>query len=225
MSTRAARWTKVTLIALGMALAACATARERAKEEVLGAYPGLERPAVIVQTLEAGPYLNVVVQRADGSRSLYFTPDEACRAVLKEGNEVGFVNDRPFGRLTKGDVSCVPQGIGGLAHWRDRLTGGGTRRRARVRAGYTQVAAFEGGYALRGRFKLASMITWPGAYDTIALIGDSDACRAVAERAEASLEYRPSGAEALLLLAGSGPCPVEGFVRPAGVAAGPEGGP
>ena len=91
MSTRTAQWTKWVLIA-GMALAACSTARERVRDEVvLSGYPGLERPAVILHTVMVGPYLNVVVQRPDGSRSLYFTPDPACRALLEEGNEIGFV--------------------------------------------------------------------------------------------------------------------------------------
>ena len=209
----------VSLLALALTLAACQSLRE---ELVLGAVPGLERPAVITQTSELGPYLNVVVERGDGARSLYFTPDAACREILREGEEVGLVNAGPYGRIDRGAVQCVPQGIGALTSWRERLTRGVQSPRERTDAQYRQVGAFEGGYALRGRFEGFGRVEWIGGYDTIVLIGTSEACGAVANTETATLEYRNSGPEAFVLLAGGGACPVEGLLRPSQVAAPPE---
>ncbi|UCE84794.1 MAG: hypothetical protein JSU66_10570, partial [Deltaproteobacteria bacterium] len=67
---------------------------------------------------------------------------------------------------------------------------------------------------LRGEFPLAGRIGITGGYDLVALLPNSEDCRAPIERGEASLEFRDVGREPFRLLGPAATCAILGFASP-----------
>ena len=85
------------------------------------------------------------------------------------------------------------------------------------------VFADESAVLLRGRFPLTSAVGWSGGYDTIAVVPNTAACEVPIERGVASIEFRPSGRDALTLVSKRGPCRIEGLIQPLADSAGEAG--
>ena len=67
---------------------------------------------------------------------------------------------------------------------------------------------------VRGRFPLTAMVSWAGGHDTIAIIPDSDVCLGFLETGVASIEFRASGRQPLVLIDRNNLCPITGFALP-----------
>jgi hypothetical protein len=140
---------------------------------------------------------------------------ETCARVLGAETSVRYQKAGNFGRFLREDESCDAAGSLSLTAWRDRQP----RRRSRSvvprsTARYA-VAYRDADYILlRGRFPLASRIGIPAGFDLVAVVPENEPCRAIAERREASLEFRQAGRDPFRLLTGDAPCVVEGFAMP-----------
>ena len=67
---------------------------------------------------------------------------------------------------------------------------------------------------VRGRFPLTGLVNWAGGFDTIAVLPQTEACRRLIERGEATIEFRASGRMPLRMVSSGESCPIDGLVQP-----------
>jgi len=166
---------------------------------------------------ERGRYLDVGL----AGHGLYlrsFAPaSEECRAVLRKGTSVGYVERGIGGRFEREGQSCDAVGFGDpLIRGARRLRDGSLRSSPVPRAHATFRTIYEDAdvLLLRGRFPLASKIGWVGVEDSVAVVSNVAHCRDPVERGVASMEYRPAGRNTLALVADGGLCRIEGLILP-----------
>jgi hypothetical protein len=173
------------------------------------------RPFQVTAVVERGPYLDALLARGGEPWRFFFPPSEDCRALIRTENVVEWHVEGHYGEARQGGRTCTPAGIGDLARWRDR----GPREfdRSPIPRGtarFRVVYEDEEWVLARGRFPFANRVGWPNGADAVAAIPNTEVCRPLIARGEASLEYRPNGPNPYRLVTGAGLCPVEGFLRP-----------
>jgi hypothetical protein len=162
-----------------------------------------------------GPHLFADLQGPQLAERLVAPDTPVCARVLQPGASVRFEKSGNFGRLVRGEEACEALGTLALSGRRERQP----RRRGegiapRSTARYTLLHRDEHYLFLRGRFALVSRVGIPAAFDLIAILPQNEACRAVAARSEATLEFRAAAREPLRLLAGGQSCVPAGFATP-----------
>jgi hypothetical protein len=195
----------------------CQAARDAGETAAFRLNPFGSTEVGVVALEPRGPYLfaHVRGQQLDLRFALPGTPN--CARVLELDRTVRYEKSGTFGRFVRDAESCDAVGSLSLTEWRDRQprrrTGtGGLLPRSSARY---EVAYRDAEYIfLRGRFDLASRVGVPAAFDVVAIVPETEVCRAVASRRTATLEFRPAGPTAFRLLAGGEGCRVEGFSKP-----------
>ena len=208
----------LVLAAAVAALAACSTAREvgRYTEQRLNPFAATRVSLLSVDAV--GPFLAAQF-RNRGSVLTFYAPaaDPVCARLLRPEASVTYRKHGNFGRFEAGELRCDATGVGSLAAWRDRRPrdrrAGSVIPRASVQ--FRELGR-EGDVAwVRGRFPLASRVGVPSGFDLIAFLPlDDPACTRPLERGVGSMEFVPTGPQAIRLVGESGPCPVLGFALP-----------
>ena len=67
---------------------------------------------------------------------------------------------------------------------------------------------------LRGMFPLSGYVGFGGGEDLIAVVHDTEECKAPIESGVASIEYRGKGKRALSIVGKSGLCEIRGLIQP-----------
>ena len=193
------------VLGLAVALAGCAGAGRAAME--------------VVRVAPRYHYLDVTLAGEESGVRQFFPATPSCRELLIPGTEVRWSRRGKFGQAEREDVRCRSVGITSLTQYRQRRARG--RPIPRRQASFT--ISYEDNEVImaRGRFPLASTIGWVGGGDTVAIFLNTDDCRVPLERGVASMQYYPSGGEALRLVTERGTtCPFFGLAIPiSGVAA------
>ena len=197
----------------GAAFVACETAQRVGGDIAYGLNPVGETELGVQSVDVHGPYLVAqLTGRRDELRAV--APATApCTTVLRPEARVHYAKSGVFGRVESGDDGCDLVGVASLAAWRDRQP----RRHGLVplaTARFDPIYQDDQMVLLRGRFPLAGRVGIPAAYDLVALLPNNAACRAVAAKGEASLEFRPAGSEAFRMMDDDAPCVVAGFAIP-----------
>jgi hypothetical protein len=208
------RMPALTLVALSFA-ASCQTARDVASDTAYELNP-LGSTELAVQSVSVvGPYLVAdLVGRQERLRVMAETVG-ACAYLLRPEVRVGYARSGNFGRVFAGEESCSLAGIASLEAWRDRQPRGRTTEVVpRASARFERVHEDERWLLVRGRFPLAGRIGIPAGFDLVALLPNDDACRDVATRGEATLEYRIAGRDPYRMLASGRACAIAGFAMP-----------
>ena len=109
---------------------------------------------------------------------------------------------------------CDSAGIGSLAEWRDRRARLSGPPQPRAQASFRRTIADSDVIFVRGRFPLAGLVGWTSLADTVAVLPNTPSCRKRADEGVASLEFRQSGPDPLILVGSEEPCPLVGLLRP-----------
>lgn len=204
------------LCGLGLGVAWLAVGCTRDQVVMQSGLPGGRASASLSLVAERGDYLDVIMA-SGGRRYRFFLPnDAACVALFESEKAISYANAGSFGQLSTDRTTCDPVGILSLAAWRDR----GPRRPNAAVIPRSQAELREVVYAdadmtlVRGRYQLAREIGFLGGADCIAAIPDVEECRGVPEAGRATMEFRPAGPDAYILLNGTMRCPVLGFIQP-----------
>ncbi len=164
-------------------------------------------------------YLDATIGADPGLR-FFFPTDETCRSVIVENAEVEYIRSGPFGQVRNADDRCIPVGIGSLRHWRSQTTRApGSRPIPRSHSSFTIIYQDEDYLFARGTFLLAGRVGWTGGDDTIAVVPIGEGCDRALSGGVASMEFRNTGPQPLVLLAGGMRCPISGLVMPSPVTA------
>jgi hypothetical protein len=162
---------------------------------------------------ERGRYLDVGLA-GHGLHLRSFAPaSEECRAVLRKGTSVGYVERGIGGRFEREGQSCDAVGFGDpLIRGARRPRDGSLRSSPVPRAHATFRTIYEDAdvLLLRGRFPLASKIGWVGVEDSVAV--ERDATRRCARsrgRISPSIRQRPPSATRARVLRPAGRYSIE----------------
>lgn len=210
-------------IALGLALGCGGPAGPRA--ELPARLPGSSTSYRVEASVERGDYLDVLLARPGQTLRFFFPADAACRAVLRPEAEVAYRSVSLLGRVSSADGECDSVGIGSLRVWRDRRPRQSRDVLPSGNAVYRRVYRDADLTLVRGRFPTANQIGWAGGWDSLAALPRSPACDALADRGNASVEFRVAGPEPYRLTSGGEPCPIDAFLKPLAEASGARGGP
>jgi hypothetical protein len=165
---------------------------------------------------ELGPYLDATLTGEASRHRFFFPASSDCRKVVVEGGEARYGIVGPFGLLRDEEGTyCEPVGVASLATWRDALP----RRRSlylvpRVQAAFRPIHEGSQLLLVRGRFPLALEIRWPEPMDSVAVLPDVAACRALLREPSATMEFHAKGADVFVLVGTEGRCSVLGFAIP-----------
>ncbi len=149
------------------------------------------------------------------SGRLFFRREQECSRLIVAGKALSYERVGSWGRVSGDGVTCEPVGIGTLAIFRDmapRQRSG--RGLPRLAAEFREVWRDDEVVFLRGRFSMAGRIGWVRSDDTLAVVGNSEACSEPIEAGRAMLEFRTNGPDALRLISTLGNCPLEGLIIP-----------
>jgi hypothetical protein len=213
-SIRVGRRHALLLAALALG---CETAQQAGETLAFGLNPFATTDVVVIGRDRHGPYLFAEVRGRQLDERFVAPDSEACARVLAPEAELRFAKQGSFGRFTREGEACDAVGTLSLDAWRNRQPRDKRRRDSvvpRSTARFRVVHRDEQYIFLRGRFALASRVGVPAAFDVVALLPDSEPCRDVASRREASLEFRFAGREPFQLLASGRRCVVAGFAMP-----------
>src|SRR5262245_31670050 len=202
------------IAALGALALGCETAAETVN---LGVNPFASTDVQVVATEAHGPYLFTHVKGPQLDLGFVVPRTDLCGRVLEPGANLRYDKAGLFGTLVgDGGVACDAVGTLSLAAWRDRQprSRGGASPVPRSTALYGVDYRDAQYLLLRGRFPLATRVGFPRPEDVVAVVPNDETCAALASSAQASLEFRPAGPNAFVLLAGNAPCPVAGFALP-----------
>ena len=179
--------------------------------------PGLNWGARVAGVAERLGRLEALIEAESFSERLLFPGSEPCRALLREGTEVRFSRSGPYGQIRTDEHRCAATGSFALEQMRARggKSGGlSGPARPRTQATYRVQDEDEEFVALRGRFPLVSRLGAPGGEDIVVWIPNAEPCRELADRTEASLEYRSQRAPLVLLTSGGGECAIAAVTSP-----------
>jgi hypothetical protein len=179
--------------------------------------PGASAAASVRLIGPRGPYLDAMVDDGRRLRRFFFPQTEVCEAILRSGPEepISYNTRGPLGQVVRGDEVCEPVGLLSLVEWRDRR-GRDPRKgpNPRASASYRVIWSDEDLVLIRGRFPLVNQVGWAGGGDTIAVLPNTPECTELLSRTSATLEFRRSGSEPLVLLRDRDRCPLLGLARP-----------
>lgn len=213
----------------GLLLIAAATGCDATRRTARGVEQGLNPFASsevsILRLDRHGPYLFVEF-RSGRSLITILAPaaDEACARMLRPEATLVYRRSGNFGRFERDGEACDPVGVGSLAAWRDRQPRGASggspipRRTARFR----EIARDDAVVLVRGRFPLAGRVGVPNGQDVVAALPNEAVCARAIEVGTASLEFVPTGRQALRLVGERAPCPVLALAIPLDSAPSPD---
>lgn len=176
--------------------------------------PGAKTTYQVDAVVPRGPYLDVLLRRADDRIRFFFPDTETCRAVLQTQALVDWSPLGTIGTVSSPIGECTVVGIGSLAAWRDRRGRATSEPVPQARTTFEVVWEDEAYALARGRFPFLNLIGWAGGYDTVALIPKTEACRELLARGVGSIRFRSSGDEPYLFPTDKGPCPLEAILQP-----------
>ena len=195
----------------------CDATRRTARGLEQGLNPFASSEVSILRLDRHGPYLFVEF-RSGRALITILAPaaDEACARMLRPEASLVYRRAGHFGRFERDGEACDPVGVGSLAAWRDRQPRGASggsplpRRPARFR----EIARDEAVVLVRGRFPLAGRVGVPNGHDVVAALPNEAVCVRAIESGTASLEFVPTGRQALRLVGERAPCPVLALAIP-----------
>jgi hypothetical protein len=168
---------------------------------------------VVLTVAPRGGYLDAVLKGPNFDLRTFLPDTEECRMVMIPEAEVDYVEGHPGGSFQRGDVTCDSAGIGSLAEWRDRRARLSGPPQPRAQASFRRTISDNDVIFVRGRFPLSGLVGWTSFSDTVAVLPNTPSCRSRADAGVASLEFRQSGPDPLILV-GEDPCPLIGLIRP-----------
>jgi len=204
-------------VLLLVALAGCSGAggAGRYVEQRLNPFASTRVALLSVESL--GPYL-VAQFRNRGSILTFYAlaSDEGCARLLRPEASVTYRKHGNFGRFEDGELRCDPVGVGSLPAWRDRRPRDRRGRSVVPRASVSfRELGREGDVVMvRGRFPLASRVGVPSGFDLVAFLPLVPACERPLARGVGSMEFVPTGHQAIRIVGEGAPCPVLGFAIP-----------
>jgi hypothetical protein len=203
-------------IAAAIALAApgCETVKHTGEKALYDVNPVGTADVVVLGVSRHGSYLLVSLAGSLVDMRFIAPATEACLQVLAPEARVNYAKSGVFGRFRRDATICDPIGIASLAAWRDRQPRRAGRPVPRASAYFTLLQQDPELIFLRGRFPLASRVNIPAGYDLVAVLPNSGACVGLAQRTDASLEFRVAGPEPFVLINNGQLCPVLGFATP-----------
>ena len=207
---RAALAGLIAAIGVGLGTAGCTI------DSVVAAVglPGTTQRATISNVSVRFEYIDAFVE-AGAFRYRFFFPDrEPCRSILNAPENLSFVWLGPLGRITKGEERCSPVGVLSLREWRNRGPRRSREPLPRGQAVFKEIWRDGELVLIRGRFPLAGLANWKGGHDTIGILPNSETCIGFLERGVASIEFRASGNNPLVLIDRRNLCPIQGFAQP-----------
>jgi len=179
--------------------------------------PGASAPSSVRLIGPRGPYLDAMVDDGVKLRRFFFPKTEVCESILRSGPEekVSYNTRGPLGQVVRGDEVCDPLGLLSLVEWRDRRGRDPFKGpNPRAAASYRVIYSDEDIVMARGRFPLVNQVGWTGGGDTIAILPNTPECTELLSRTSATIEFRRSGPEPLVLLDDRERCPLLGLARP-----------
>jgi hypothetical protein len=179
--------------------------------------PGTSFEAEVRDVAERGSYLDAFVDAGGFHYRLFFPADETCRGLLAGPEGLRFTWLGLMGRLSDGEregARCDAVGVLSLAAWRDRQPRRSREPLPRSPARYQVVYRDADLVQLEGRFPLASQLGFTGTGNLVLVLPNEAACAGFPERGTASMEYRVSGPNPLVLIDGRELCPVLGLAQP-----------
>jgi hypothetical protein len=214
---------RIAIVCALLALSACSGAKNAGRYAEQRLNPFAATRVALLSVDRLGPFL-VVEFRNRGNVLTFYAPadDEACIQLLRPEASVTYRKHGNFGRFEDGDLRCDPVGVGSLAAWRDRRPrdrrSGSIIPRASVQ--FREIGREDDVALVRGRFPLASRVGVPSGFDLIAFLPlDVPACERPLARGVGSMEFVPTGRQAIRIVGEGAPCPVLGFAMPPGAAA------
>jgi hypothetical protein len=196
----------------------CASWRKTAWQAGLGSF-ATDLDVVSVST--RGDYLDATLVGHGLSLTVFAPNSEACASVLAPEASVDYVERGIAGRLKRDGAVCDAIGYGAPLVQRARRPRGQDLRSTpvpRAQATFQTVHEDDEVILLRGRFPLASHVGWSGGEQAVVAVPNEPVCRAAAEGGVASMEYRPAGHTALVLVGRDALCPIIGLMLPVGAA-------
>ncbi len=216
------------IVFVGLLLAGCSSGcdatRRTARSLEQGLNPFASSTISILHLDRHGPYL--LVEFRSGSALLTLLApagDEACARMLRPEATLVYQKHGNFGRFEDDGEHCDPVGVGSLAAWRDRQPRGpsGGSLIPRSTARFEEIGRDESVVLVRGRFPLAGRVGVPNGQDVVALLPNEAVCSPAIARGTASLEFFPTGRQALRLVGERGSCPVLALAAPLDAAESP----
>ena len=192
----------------------CETVKKTGEKALYDVNPVGSTDGVVLGVSRHGPYLLVSFGGSLQDMRFLAPATEPCLQVLAPDARVNYGKSGVFGTFRRDDLRCDPVGVASLAAWRDRLPRRVGPPVPRAPVYFTLLQEDPELIFLRGRFPLASRVNIPGGYDLVAVLPNSGACAGLANRTDASLEFRAAGPEPFVLLNDSQLCPVLGFALP-----------
>lgn len=176
--------------------------------------PGTTVGARVGDVTPRGPYLDAKVDAGGFRYRLYFPNDETCSALLGNPEGLHFTWLGLMGRVDDGDRQCDAVGVLSLEAWRDRQPRRSREPLPRAPARYQAVYRDDQVVHLLGRFPLAKQLGFQHTASLVAILPNDEACGGFPDEGTASMEYRASGPNPLVLLDKSSLCPVLGLALP-----------
>jgi hypothetical protein len=169
----------------------------------------------VEEVTDRAGFLDTLLRGENLVRRLFFPGTDTCRAIMTPDAEVEYVRSGKWGQVRSVAGACEPVGIGLLQGWRDRGPRPRDRRVPKSQVTFKLLYHDEEVALVRGRFPLTNRLGWVGGEDTIAVIPRVPDCQKPLEQGIASMEYRISGRDPLILIVDKGRCPIIGLIRPA----------
>ncbi|HTF34281.1 MAG TPA: hypothetical protein VK714_11355 [Myxococcota bacterium] len=197
---------------IGLALLVSACSLQQAVWQI--GLPSTETGFAVQTVVPRGGYLDAVLKGPNFTLRTFTVDSDECRNVLMPETEVRYLEGLPGGSFRRGQVTCDSAGIGSLARWRDRRARVAGIAQPRAQASFRRTLSDNEVIFVRGRFPLATLVGWVSLDDTVAALPDTPSCRRRADEGVASLEFRQSGLDPLILVGSEEPCPLIGLLRP-----------
>ncbi|MCC6642914.1 MAG: hypothetical protein IT386_17270 [Deltaproteobacteria bacterium] len=177
--------------------------------------PGVKTPLMVTRTVPIAGYLEVDLA-GSGLHLDTFTPATAdCAEVMRVETTVDYVASGPYGNFQRGDATCEAVGLGSLREWRDRRPSQtNVVMQPRAQAAFAVWHRDPDQIFLRGRFPLGGLLGFTGLDDTIAVVPNTPECQQPIHDGVATMQYSQNGPNPLVLLSGSGECPIRALVQP-----------
>ena len=179
-------------------------------------FPGSSSTATVESVVVRGPYLDVNLSLGGSTRRFFTAASDPCRSLLHVEAVVDYAKLGPLGQFQADGATCIPAGIGTLAAWRDE------RPRPEVGPLPSRQANYKLEYQdkdvamLRGLFPLLGLIGWPGMGDTLVVLPQTPACKALIQAGVATIQYRVEGPDPFVLLDNDKLCALAGLIQPIG---------
>jgi len=179
-------------------------------------FPGSSSAWTVESVVQRGPYLDVNLSTGGSTRRFFAPASEPCRSMLHVEAVVDYVNLGPLGQFQAEGATCIPAGIGSLAAWRDERPRPEVGPLPSKQANYKLEYEDKDVAMVRGLFPLLGLIAWPGMGDTLVVLPQTPACKALISGGVATIQYRVAGVDAYVLLDNDKLCGLAGLIQPIG---------